>query len=64
MDEILREESAARSVFDPFSGTGTTPLAAAYRGVSAFSVDINPFLVWFGALKTRRFSARELARAE
>ena len=63
VEQVLREETGARAVFDPFSGTATTTLAAACQGVPAFSVDINPFLVWFGSLKTKHFSRRELEGA-
>ena len=42
-------------VLDPFSGTGTTPLVCAAHGVRGHAVDINPFLVWLGNLKTTRF---------
>lgn len=61
VEDILTEEPGARRVLDPFCGTATTALVAANRGVSACSVDINPFLVWFGSLKTRRFEPDELA---
>lgn len=43
-------------VFDPFSGTGTTALSAAYHGHNATTVDINPFLVWLGKAKTDHYS--------
>ncbi|PPF25838.1 DNA methyltransferase [Rathayibacter sp. AY1G1] len=42
-------------VTDPFSGTGTTPLAAAEYGHLGQSVDVNPFLVWLGNAKTRDY---------
>lgn len=42
-------------VTDPFSGTGTTPLAAAEHGLLGQSQDINPFLIWLGRTKTARF---------
>ena len=47
VDEILAHVDAPLKVFDPFSGTATTPLSAAYMGHRALSIDINPFLVWF-----------------
>lgn len=53
-------------IFEPFSGTGTTALCAAYRGIDAVSSDINPFLVWLGRTKTRSYSprvARELTES-
>jgi hypothetical protein len=52
----------ATRVFEPFSGTGTTPLCAAYRGLSAVSSDINPFLVWLGRVKIGSYTPR-IARA-
>lgn len=47
-------------VTDPFSGTGTTPLAAAELGYVGQSVDINPFLVWLGNVKVTNYSERTL----
>lgn len=43
-------------ITDPFSGTGTTPLAAAESGLIGQSVDINPFLVWLGNVKTTNYT--------
>ncbi len=39
-------------VLDPFCGTGTTPLYAAYEGLEADALELNPFLVWFARAKT------------
>lgn len=47
-------------VTDPFSGTGTTPLAAAELGHMGQSVDLNPFLIWLGRAKTRHYSDEAL----
>lgn len=47
-------------VTDPFSGTGTTPLAAAEFGHLGQSLDINPFLIWLGSTKTAGYSRAEL----
>lgn len=49
-------------IFDPFSGTGTSGLVAAERGLSAHCLDINPFLVWLGNAKCRNYSQVELER--
>lgn len=43
-------------VFDPFSGTGTTPLLSAEKGFKSYATDINPFLIWFGKTKIHQFS--------
>jgi hypothetical protein len=42
-------------VFDPFSGTGTTALCAAYRGKTGIATDINPFLVWLANAKASSY---------
>jgi hypothetical protein len=43
------------TVTDPFSGTGTSALAAAEHGCSGQAIDLNPFLVWLGNVKTRTY---------
>jgi adenine-specific DNA methylase len=42
-------------VLDPFCGTGTTPLYAAYEGLEADALELNPFLVWFARVKTAAY---------
>lgn len=63
VDEILAHADASLKVFDPFSGTATTPLSAAYRGHRALSIDINPFLVWFGRAKLRHYATKTIHEA-
>lgn len=53
--ELLTRSGQDEFVLEPFSGTGTTPLACASRGIRCHAVDINPFLVWLGNLKLARF---------
>ncbi|WP_326596631.1 DNA methyltransferase [Streptomyces sp. NBC_01803] len=50
-------------ITDPFSGTGTTPLAAAELGHFGQSVDVNPFLIWLGTVKTSHYSPETLLAA-
>ena len=50
-------------VLDPFSGTGTTGLAAAEHGMTAVLLDINPFLIWFGKAKTRNYDLGQVVQA-
>ena len=58
VDQVLAEfGDGARNVFEPFSGTGTTPLCAAYRGLQAVATDINPFLIWLGRVKSAQYTA-------
>ncbi len=60
VQDLLQNYDSTMSVVDPFSGTGTTALCAVAHGHRAVSFDINPFLVWFGNLKLRRFTRVEL----
>ncbi|MFQ5673206.1 MAG: DNA methyltransferase [Nitrospinales bacterium] len=56
VDQILEKRPGGTRVLDPFAGTSTTALYATYRGHEATTVEINPFLVWFGRTKTDRYS--------
>ena len=48
-------------VLDPFCGTGTTALSAAYHGHRCVTTDINPFLVWLGETKVATYSDASVA---
>ncbi len=56
VQQLLETCDKTDLVLDPFSGTGTTALAAACNGIPAHSVDVNPFLVWFGNVKLTDFT--------
>ena len=61
VEEILNElDYKPECVFEPFSGTGTTELVCANRGVKSFAFEINPFLVWFGNTKLKIYSGKIL----
>lgn len=47
-------------ILDPFCGTATTGIVAAEMGLDCVLYDINPFLVWFGNIKSENFDADEL----
>ncbi len=52
VEEILNNlDYTPCCVMEPFSGTGTTELVCANKGISSFALDINPFLVWLGNAK-------------
>lgn len=63
VEALLEEAPDGSVVLDPFSGTATTPLCASARGLEAVSLDINPFLVWLGNLKLRRYKAATIEAA-
>ena len=63
VDKVLVEfGGGVQRVFEPFSGSGTTALCAAYGGLDAVAIDINPFLVWVGRVKSSRYSRSEVTR--
>lgn len=62
VEELLDQTQGHLRVFDPFCGTATTALSAAYHGHDALTIDINPFLVWLGQAKTRHYTARAIAQ--
>ena len=61
--EALADLPPGAVVTDPFSGTGTTPLAAAEAGLTGQAVDLNPFLIGLGRAKTADYSAAEIEAA-
>ena len=65
---LVRERTAhlppGAIVTDPFSGSGTTALAAAEHGATGQAVDVNPFLVWLGNAKVASYPAALLDEGE
>ncbi|MBI1852035.1 MAG: SAM-dependent methyltransferase, partial [Planctomycetes bacterium] len=62
VEEILEDSARGTRALDPFSGSGTTPLACAALGIPCDAVEINPFLAWLGNVKLRRFVDDTAAR--
>lgn len=58
VEELISAVERPELVFDPFCGTATTGLSAAYHGHRAATTEINPFLVWLAKAKTARYSAQ------
>lgn len=63
VEELLDAAPPNARVLDPFSGTATTTLAASQRRHVATSCDINPFLIWLGESKLRRYTGAQLDQA-
>lgn len=61
VEELIVNHGQARRIFDPFCGTGTTVLSAAYHGHKGVTTDINPFLVWLAQAKTAHYSPKQIA---
>lgn len=64
VEELVAGHEQSQRIFDPFCGTGTTALSAAYHGHESVTTDINPFLVWFAQTKTAQYTAKEIATAQ
>lgn len=62
VEELMNQTRRHLRVFDPFCGTATTALSAAYHGYDSATTDINPFLVWLGKAKTAHYSAATVAQ--
>jgi len=60
VEEIIINQNKAKRVFDPFCGTGTTVLSAAYHGHECVTTDINPFLLWLAQAKIRHYSPKDI----
>ncbi len=64
VEELIGQYDYPMRVLDPFCGTGTTALSAAYHGHESVTTDINPFLIWLGNAKTAYYSPAVIASAE
>lgn len=52
VERALADAPAADSIFDPFSGSGTTALTAAMQGRASTYTEVNPYLRWVAQVKT------------
>ncbi len=55
LDEMLEAEPTARSVYDPYLGSGTVLTEAILRGLSFGGVDVNPLAVLISTTKAGPF---------
>jgi hypothetical protein len=63
VEELIGQVDEPLRIFDPFCGTATTALSAAYHGHEGTTTDINPFLVWLGKAKTAKYSSLQVSGA-
>ena len=61
LGDIFSEKKRPNAILDPFCGTATTGIVASKLGLNCDLYDINPFLVWFGRIKSMTFSPSELS---
>lgn len=62
VEQILDKHPDIQYVLEPFSGTGTTGLVAAQRGLHCDLFDINPFLIWLAQVKCANYDPDLLAK--
>ena len=60
VEELIGQYEQPLRVLDPFCGTATTALSAAYHGHEGVTTDINPFLIWLGQAKTAQYSGASI----
>jgi hypothetical protein len=63
VEELIANHQQVKRILDPFCGTGTTALSAAYHRHEGVTTDINPFLIWLAQAKVARYSLQEIAAA-
>jgi hypothetical protein len=63
VQDALERVGKPQFVLDPFSGTGTTGLVCAERGIPCDLAELNPFLVWLAEAKTHHYTPRSLDAA-
>ncbi len=61
VEELVVRHEQAQRIFDPFCGTGTTVLSAAYHSHEGVTTEINPFLVWFAQAKTAHYTLNDIS---
>lgn len=49
------------TVFDPFSGSGTTPLTGIQHGYNAIAIEVNPFMAFISQTKTKPYMSDSLS---
>lgn len=63
VEELIEQFDRPLRIFDPFCGTATTALSAAYHGHEGVTTDINPFLVWLGRAKVAHYRPSDIEKA-
>jgi hypothetical protein len=61
VEELISQYPKGLRILDPFCGTATTALSAAYHGHQGVTTDINPFLVWLGQAKVSHYPPGTIA---
>ncbi|MFI8622801.1 site-specific DNA-methyltransferase [Bacillus altitudinis] len=60
INEFTKLPIEAKTIFEPFGGSGTTPLVASQLGIESFFTEINPFMAY--VTETKINTVREISR--
>jgi hypothetical protein len=58
---FLNEFNIKGNVFDPFSGSGTTLLAARHKNLQSFGIDVNPISVLVASVENEEYNKQDMS---
>lgn len=56
VDTFIKELKVTGNIFDPFSGSGTTLIAARHNNLNSFGIDVNPISVLVSKVENERYN--------
>lgn len=60
VNTFLKELRITGNVFDPFSGSGTTLLAARHNNLNSFGIDVNPISVLVAKAENEKYNPKDI----
>jgi hypothetical protein len=64
VNSFIKELKITGNVFDPFSGSGTTLLAARLNGLPSFGIDVNPISVLVAKVENEYYDKNDITNIE
>ena len=60
VNAFIKELNVTGNIFDPFSGSGTTLLAARHNNINSFGIDVNPISVLVSKVENEKYSKTDI----
>lgn len=60
VDTFIKELNIKGNIFDPFSGSGTTLIAARHNNLNSFGLDVNPISVLVSKVENEKYSNNDI----
>lgn len=60
VNAFIKELNITRNIFDPFSGSGTTLLAARHNNLNSFGIDVNPISVLVAKVENEIYNSTDI----